>query len=118
VRDKIGVMITDADITKLNKTFATKEDLKKFATKKEHDQHTKQIDRIIAILATKADSSEMNRRFDEIDTKFDKMLNRMDRFYKRIEDLHLEYAAVSVQTTRLNEWAGKVAEKVDVPFDY
>jgi len=68
-------MITDADVQKLKKTFATKADLTGFVTK---DDLIKKTERIIEamtdILEPKANTDDLNQQQRQIDNHEDRIL--------------------------------------------
>ena len=68
-------MITDADIKKLRKVFATKDDLKSLATKED-----------IKSLATKKDFRELNAKIDTIYTNLAESIGNILFEVKEVKD--------------------------------
>ena len=141
-------MITESDITKMKKVFATKgdldiirKDISNLVTKEDHDDD---MSRLVANMATKEDlvdletrlseqfrndlitqiaplvsrNESINERQKEIDEKFNRIMNSVDKLLIPISVLKEEAAVSAVQYSRQVEWNHKVAEKVQIPFDY
>ena len=113
-------------------TFATKKDLENFATKRDlkkletklssklvsKKDYDRDISYIIMNMATKQDIVLQNERFSEYDEKYDHLVTLMDRLMVPLSVLREEFAMSGVQYQRQVDWNHKVAEKVNVPFDY
>ena len=84
-------MITDTDITKLKKVFATKDDLKGFATKDE-------------LAELRADMqvgfSDVNEKIDTLAVAFGRMENTLDGIAGAIQDLRTENGAGAAHLAR------------------
>lgn len=108
-------MITDTDITKLKKTFATKEDLKKFATKKDLSDMRKDFKKVFAtkedlagvrdelkedIADIHVELGELHDKFDNLAGKFDSFEVKLDKIVGGLEDERLENAAGAVHLAR------------------
>ena len=78
-------MITDADVKKLKKTFATKADLKNYPT---HDD----LSVVVAKLATKAELQEVKDDLVDVKDNTNKILISVDRISKTLEEW--EYPAL------------------------
>jgi predicted nucleic acid-binding Zn-ribbon protein len=76
------------------------------------------IAKIVAVVATKEDIHHLKAWFDSFEEKFDKLTDAIDKLAGAIQDLRLEYAAVSSQLTRHEEWIKKIAAKAGVKLDY
>lgn len=76
------------------------------------------IARVVAVVATKEDVADVQRRFSELDEKYDKQLVLLDRLIDRVDAMHMEYTAVSTQLSRHEEWIKKIAEKAGVKLEY
>lgn len=50
--------------------------------------------------------------------KFDRQLVLLDKLVGAVDAMRLEYAAVSAQLTRHEEWIKKLAEKAGVTLEY
>lgn len=69
------------------------------------------ISRVVAVVATKTDVAR-------IEEKFDRQLVLLDKLIERVDTMRLEYAAVSNQLSRHEEWIKKIAEKAGVKLEY
>ena len=102
-------MITDADITKIKKAFkkdfATKDDLKAFATKSElkksHDKLQKSHDKLQeAIADVHVELGELRDDVNDLKGKFETFDVKLDKIIGGIEDQRLENAAGAVHRAR------------------
>lgn len=92
-------MITDADITKLKKTFVTKDDFKK-ELKKELKKYATKDDLKEAIADVRADIGELDDKFDRLSDKFDSFEVKLDKIVGGLEHERLENAAGAVHLAR------------------
>ena len=76
------------------------------------------VARVVAVVATKEDVAEIKQEVAEINEKFDRQLVLLDRLVAAVDAMRLEYAAVSAQLSRHEEWIKKLAEKAGVSLDY
>ncbi|MCI0542591.1 hypothetical protein L0Y69_02470 [bacterium] len=130
-------MITDADITKLKKTFVTKEGLKTALKKELSNYPTKAdlkkelsnyptkddlkksqeslIDRMFSIFATKEDVRKSGEdTVQAIQNTLQEYLNKSDKDAQKIDILESEYAAHGFQLDRHERWIGALAGKAGV----
>jgi hypothetical protein len=114
-------MLTAQDISKIKGLVATKTDVtrleKKISTKIEQDIFAL-TSRLVAVVATKEDVKRLEHRIDLLDEKFDKQLVLLDKLIAKVDAMTLEYAAVSTQLSRHEEWIKKLAEKAGVKLEY
>ena len=138
-------MLTQQDVTKMKDIFLEKSDFLKaidfYLTKEEHEYDLADL---VAHMATKEDlvdletrlseqfrndlitqiaplvsrNESINERQKELDEKFNRIMNSVDKLLIPISVLKEEAAVSAVQYSRQIEWNHKVAEKVQIPFDY
>ena len=126
---------------KASEAFAKKYDLKNYVIKEDHEED---VAMLVANMATKEDlvdletrlsgqfrdelitqlgplvsrNESINERQKELDEKFNRIMNSVDKLLIPISVLKEEGAVSAVQYSRQVEWNHKVAEKVQIPFDY
>lgn len=70
-------------------------------------------------------SSYMEKRFDEIDTRFEKVASQesldslqrtIDKFVGRLDEREIELRARDSQFEKLVEWAREVSKKTGIPL--
>jgi len=76
------------------------------------------IARIIAVVATKEDIRGVNERLDSLEENLNRFVTASEKFTGAFEDLKLEYAAVSTQLSRHEEWIKMLAEKSGLKLEY
>ena len=76
------------------------------------------IARMVAVVATKDDVKILENRLDAFQDSFDKLTAAVDKLAGAVQDLRLEYAAVSTQLSRHEEWLKKLADKVGLKLEY
>lgn len=74
----------------------------------------KDINRIIAVVATKQDVRELGERMDKLEDIQKRMLTALDRLATAIEKQNLEYAAISTQLSRHERWIQQIAKQAKV----
>jgi hypothetical protein len=84
MHDKMNAMITDTDVTKLKKVFATKEDL---------NDVRKEFTSSMGKFATKEDFADLRLEVGELKDRFDIMQNTLDKIVGAIHDLAMEMRA-------------------------
>ena len=76
------------------------------------------VSRVAAVVATKEDVAELREDINALNEKFDRQLTLLDKLIDRIEAMRLEYAAVSTQLSRHEEWIKALAQKAGVKLEY
>ena len=76
------------------------------------------IAKIIAVVATKDDLKRLEHRFDALEGTLNQLTTAIQKLAGNVEDLRLEYAAVSTQLSRHEEWIKKLAEKAGVKLEF
>ena len=76
------------------------------------------IARIVAVVATKEDIRHLDERLSELEDNLNRFVTASEKFTGAFHDLKLEYAAVSTQLSRHEEWIKKLAEKAGVALEY
>jgi predicted nucleic acid-binding Zn-ribbon protein len=72
------------------------------------------INRLLAVLATKKDVEHLEEGLAKIqDTVFD-MSTNIAEITKSLQDLHDEYAAIKDQTDRHDDWIHEIAKKANL----
>jgi len=61
---------------------------------------------------------EVHERLDSLDEKFDRQLVLLDKLIEKVDAMTLEYAAVSTQLSRHEEWIKQLAEKAGLKLAY
>ena len=116
-------MLPLEEIERLSRIFTKKEELANALEYYEEHYESKEahgldFDYLVANMATKADIRNLESRFDEVEKHFNKVVNSVDRLAGVFQDLYQEMAVSAVQYKRQLEWNYKVAERLDIPFDY
>lgn len=109
-------MITDTDITKLKKTFATKEDLVdvRDELKNVRDELKGEISGVRDelkedIADVHVELGELHDKFDTLAGKFDSFEVKLDKIVRGLEDERLENAAGAVHLARHDRQIGALA---------
>ncbi len=76
------------------------------------------VSRVVAVVATKEDVAELREDINALTGKFDKQLVLLDKLIERVDAMRLEYAAVSTQLSRHEEWIKLLAEKTGLKLEY
>lgn len=76
------------------------------------------IARIVAVVATKEDVKRIDERLGSLEANLNKFVTASDKFTGSFEGLRLEYAAVSTQLTRHEDWIKQIAEKSGVALQF
>ena len=74
----------------------------------------KDINRIIAVVATKQDVRELGERIDKLEDIQKRILSALDRLATAIEKQNLEYAGISIQLSRHERWIREIAKQAKV----
>ena len=77
----------------------------------------KDINRIIAVVATKQDVREVGQRIDKLEDIQKRILSALDRLATAIEKQNLEYAGISMQLSRHERWIQQIAKKAKVSLE-
>ena len=126
-------MITDKDVTKLKKVFATKDDLKQFAkkddlknfaTKDDLKQFAKKDDLKnfatkddLMRFATKDDLVRLEEKTDAIQETVQGLVTGIDKIAGKIDNLHYEYVALKLSDDRQNRQLSQIAKKIDLKLE-
>lgn len=97
-------MLTDADIKKLTKVLATKQDLKKV------EGHVEKVEHRLIGIEQHLDSAD--ERLTRMEGLLDGVITAIDALRKAIEDLRMEYVSISIQLSRHDRWIQQIAAKV------
>jgi uncharacterized coiled-coil protein SlyX len=91
------LMITDQDITKLKEVFATKDDLKGFATKEALCALDARVERLeMKVDGITEEVGDLKVGMGELNDKMDEMHSKMDRFLGNMDALQQDGAAGAV----------------------
>ena len=74
----------------------------------------KDINRIIAVVATKEDVHRLEERIDRLESTMQRVLQALDRLATEFEKLNIEYAAMSEQLSRHERWIREIAKQAKV----
>ncbi len=114
-------MLTTQDMNTLKGTFVT------------HVEHEDAFSFIVENMATKEDlrnledkfdrkfygfESKFDKKFEDLEGKFDQVMVTLDGIAGAVQDMRLESSVSVAQYARQVEWNHRVAEKIDVPFEY
>jgi len=111
-------MLEDKDIEKLKEELATKEDLKRFATKENLEQaFSEHTAKIMEIFATKEDLKEAVK---DLSTKedFNKLLTAVDSYAKKADTYFQEMVMLSHKVDRNEKWIQQLADKLGIKLEY
>lgn len=76
------------------------------------------VSRVVAAVATKEDVAELREDINVLNEKFDRQLILLDKLIERVDAMRLEYAAVSTQLSRHEEWIKEIAKKAGIKLEY
>jgi len=74
----------------------------------------KDIDKLIKVFATKEDIRAIHERLNRMDATLQGLLTGVDKLVKAFDELSREYAAMSEQLTRHERWIKQIARKAGV----
>ena len=102
----------------------TKKDLKEAldqqstALRGEIKEAVTDLSEIITTFAHQVDErfNKLETRMDEYDRKLDRLINTIDGFIKRLDEVETEQTARDAQFERLLEWAREVSKKTGIPL--
>ncbi|MBI4133414.1 hypothetical protein HY478_02260 [Candidatus Uhrbacteria bacterium] len=77
----------------------------------------KDIDKLLAVLATKQDVSEIREEMQEMKESLNRLIIAVDRLASTVDKLLLEYAAISSQLTRHEKWIRQIAKQAGVRLE-
>ncbi|MBI5456139.1 hypothetical protein HY969_00150 [Candidatus Kaiserbacteria bacterium] len=75
---------------------------------------SKDIDKIIAVVATKEDVRQLNERVDKLERTQQQILSAIDRLATAIEKQNLQVAAMAMQLDRHEKWIRQIAKQAGV----
>ncbi len=119
-------MLTATDMTRIRKGFVPRD---------EHESAFNFLSRQIIATQTSVENLEikvdqkfeaMDQKFtglierveDKFDKKFDQIIVTLDNLAGSVQNMRLENSVSAAQYARQVEWNHRVAEKIDVPFEY
>lgn len=78
-----------------------------------------ELSEVIASFAAQVDErfNRIEDRLDKLDESHQRLLNTIDGFVKRLDEVETEQIARDRQFERLVEWAHKVSEKTGIPLE-
>ncbi|MFH1178700.1 MAG: hypothetical protein V1711_03210 [bacterium] len=76
------------------------------------------IAKIVAVVATKEDVKRIERRISSLEENLNRFVTASEKFTGAFEDLRLEYAAVSTQLSRHEDWIKQIARKSGVKLEF
>ncbi|OGI83403.1 hypothetical protein A2997_01635 [Candidatus Nomurabacteria bacterium RIFCSPLOWO2_01_FULL_36_10b] len=100
-------MITDTDIKKLKKVFATKKDLEAFATKRDLELYLTKDE--FRVFERKLDKKFIDFEESLLTKIIDHILTSQDVILKRIDDIIIDNAARDMQLHRHDKWIHDLA---------
>ena len=74
----------------------------------------KDINKIIAVVATKQDVRELGERIGKLENTLQGIVTGLYRLATAIEDLGIEYAAITSQLNRHEQWIRQIAKRAKV----
>lgn len=102
-------MLTDQDIAKLTKVFATREEV---VLKGD-------LSRVSAdVVVVKSDVAEIKEKIGALEESINALTNSIDGLIGELKKLREEYAAMSVKLDRHETWIKQLAEKLGVSLEY
>jgi hypothetical protein len=72
------------------------------------------IQRLVEVLATKADVAVLDDKISVIEHKQDKMIEILDKMVLRMEALNQEYLVLKERDTRYERWFHELAQKIGI----
>jgi septal ring factor EnvC (AmiA/AmiB activator) len=94
--------------------YATKDEVREIVREAVDD-----LSEIIANFASQVDErfNRIEERLEKIEKSHDRLLNTIDGFVKRLDEVETEQLARDRQFDRLVAWAHKVSEKTGIPLE-
>ncbi len=74
------------------------------------------IVKLSAVLATKEDIKDVKSEIAELRESVRLLTNSVDALAKAVKDLQVEYAAVLVKVSRMEDWIKKASSKLGIEF--
>ena len=75
------------------------------------------IDRLTSVLATKYEVQGLTEEIQKINKILGSLTNAIDGLAKVIDNLRVEYAAITTQLTRHEKWILQIAKKAKIKLD-
>ena len=70
------------------------------------------------VVIVKEDVRELKTTIAELQETVHELVTAVDKLAKAVDDLHIEYAAIAMQTTRHEKWIQQIAEKLGIKLAY
>lgn len=102
-------MLSDNDIQKLSKVFATKQEL---AEVKQDLAEVK-----FEVITTKNELSEVKKDTEFLRENMQALLVGMDGIAKNLHELRMEYTGMAMQLTRHEKWIKELAGKIGITLN-
>jgi hypothetical protein len=99
--------------------YATKDDVQEIV-EKAVDKAVNDLSEVIRDFANHVDErfTKVEADIAELNTRYDHLLETIDRFLKRLDDLETDNTARDAQLARLERWIEQVAAKTGVKLEY
>lgn len=72
----------------------------------------------VEVAIVKEDVREIKVTLSELQETVHELVTAIDKLAKAVDDLHVEYAAIAMQTTRHEKWIQQIAEKLGIKLEY
>jgi|SRR3989344_4466550 len=104
-------MLTSQDLTKIGKLLTP------LATKQELESLKTDLQKDISSLATKQELRLLDEKVDSMRETLNSLLTAIDGLTKVIDNLRIEYAAITSQLNRHEKWIQQIAQKAKIKLE-
>jgi len=74
--------------------------------------------RAFEVFATKNDIRELTIRMDRVEESLHVLITSVDKLAKAVDDLRIEYSAITMQMNRHEKWIQQLAQKLGVKLEH
>jgi uncharacterized coiled-coil DUF342 family protein len=107
------LMLENKDIQKLKKILATKQDLKKFATKQDLNARTTKLLKEIFVTRENIEAFK-----EEVRKSFSDLQTAIDSYAKKVDTYTQEMIMLAHKVDRHEKWIHQIADKLGIKLEY
>ncbi len=117
-QEKFNNLATKNDLKAIRNEMATKDDLKNFATKDELNKLSNKVDKVVVgLVNTQEELKEVKERMvtkDDFQKKTSEILNAIDSFAKKVDNVEIEQTANLAAHDRFETRITRVEKHLDL----